>query len=168
MRVFFGPFNEIEAFVTTAPPSDPHADRFRLPIQSRSPVIAAGLVVAFAGSVVVVAWAIGRWAAGFAAVGAFLMVFGVGLALWAHTTQRRGGWVLWVGANALTLVRGARRRVLTWTEIGDVQLVGRRLIVLDGRQALLFATTVDTTGQNSTVIADLLNTIETRRTHHRS
>jgi Bacterial PH domain len=122
--------------LTGPPPADRSADRFRLPVQPpiRNLLIASASVVA--GWVGVVAWAILRLPAFVLASGTVLTVLGLGLALAALVTYRSQRWVLYVGSDGLTVLRGARRRVLSWDDIGDVRLVENRLVIIhpDGRR----------------------------------
>jgi hypothetical protein len=122
--------------LTGPPPADRSADRFRLPVQPpiRNLLIASACVVA--GWVGVVAWAILRLPAFVLASGTVLTALGLGLALAALVTYRSQRWVLYVGSDGLTVLRGARRRVLSWDDISDVRLVENRLVIIhpDGRR----------------------------------
>jgi hypothetical protein len=116
--------------LTGPPPADRSADRFRLPVQPpiRNLLIASACVVA--------GWVILRLPAFVLASGTVLTVLGLGLALAALVTYRSLRWVLYVGSDGLTVLRGARRRVLSWDDIGDVRLVENRLVIIhpDGRR----------------------------------
>jgi hypothetical protein len=122
--------------LTGPPPADRSADRFRLPVQPpiRNLLIASAFVVV--GWVGIVAWAILRLPSFVLAAATVLTVLGLGVALAALVMYRSLRWVLYVGSDGLTVLGGARRRVLPWAEISAVRLVENRLVIIhpDGRR----------------------------------
>ena len=148
--------------MTGPPPADRSADRFRLPVLPpiRNLLIASGLVVV--GWVGVVAWALLRLPAFVLASGILLTVLGLGVALAALVTYRSRRWILYVGSDGLTVLNGARRRVLSWADISAVRLVDNRLVVIhpDGRRPDTLP--IDGTRSAQAAANDMLRAIDAR------
>jgi hypothetical protein len=64
------------------------------------------------------------------AVGASLMILGVGLVIVAVLLNRRLHRTLILTPTAITLVRGRARRTLKWSDIERVSLTGPRLVLV--------------------------------------
>jgi hypothetical protein len=96
------------------------------------------------------------------AAGAGLTVLGLGLALAALVTYRSLRWVLYVGSDGLTILSGARRRVLSWAEISAVRLVENRLVIIhpDGRRPDILP--IDDTRSAQAAANDMLRAIDAR------
>ena len=148
--------------MTGPPPADRSADRFRLPVLPpiRNLLIASGLVVV--GWVGVVAWALLRLPAFVLASGIVLTVLGLGVALAALVMYRSRRWILYVGSDGLTVLNGARRRVLSWADISAVRLVENRLVVIhpDGRRPDTLP--IDGTRSAQAAANDMLRAIDAR------
>jgi hypothetical protein len=148
--------------LTGPPPADRSAARFRLPVRPpiRNLLIASASVVV--GWVGVVAWAILRLPAFVLAVGTCLTVLGLGVALATLVTYRSLRWVLYVGSDGLTVLGGARRRVLSWAEISAVRLVENRLVIIhsDGRRPDTLP--IDGTRSAQAAANDVLRAIDER------
>ena len=150
--------------MTSPPPADHSSDRFRLPVLPpiRNLLIASGFVVV--GWVEIVAWALLRLPAFVLAAGIVLTVVGLGVAVAALVKYRSRRWVLYVGSDGLTVLNGARRRVLSWAEISAVRLVETRLEVIhpDGRRPDTLP--IDGTRSAQAAANDMLRAIDARLT----
>ena len=148
--------------MTGPPPADRSADRFRLPVQPPIRNLRIASVSAVLGWVGVAAWAIFDLPAFVLAAGTCLILLGLGLALAALVTYRSLRWVLYVGSDGLTVLDGARRRVLSWTEISAVQLVENRLVIIhpDGRSPDTLP--IDGTRSAQAAANDMLRAIDAR------
>jgi Bacterial PH domain len=120
-------------------------------------------VSAVVGWVAVVAWAILPSLPALVLVaGIGLTVLGMGVAVAALITYRSQRWVLYVGPDGLTVLNGARRRVMPWAEISGVQLVENRLVIIhpDGRRPDTLP--IDGTRSAQAAANDVLRAIDAR------
>ncbi len=148
--------------MTGPPPADRSADRFRLPVRPPIRNLLIASVSALVGWVGVVAWAMLRLQAFVLAAGIALTVLGLGVAFAALVTYRSLRWVLYVGSDGLTVLGGARRRVLSWAEISAVRLVENRLVIIhsDGRRPDTLP--IDGTRSAQAAAIDMLRAIDER------
>jgi hypothetical protein len=151
-----------EGSLTSPPPADRSADRFRLPVHPPIRNLRIASVSAVVGWIGVAAWAILRLPGFVLAAGIGLTVLGLGVALAALVTYRSLRWVLYVGSDGLTVLDGARRRVLSWAEISAVRLVENRLEIIhpDGRRPDILP--IDGTRSAQAAANDMLRAIDAR------
>ena len=116
-------------------PADRAASRFRLPIEPPTRQLLIASLAAIAGACQLFAWALARLPWIFLVLGLLLIGIALGVALAALVRHHRLRWVAYVGPAALTVVRGNRRQVFSWTDVGAVRYVDFRVRVLgsDGR-----------------------------------
>ena len=116
-------------------PADRAASRFRMPIEPPTRQLLIASLAAIAGACQLFAWALARLPWFFLVLGLFLISIAVGVALAALVRHYRLRWVAYVAPAALTVLRGNRREVFSWTEVAAVRYVDFRLRVLgsDGR-----------------------------------
>ena len=116
-------------------PADRAASRFRLPIEPPTRQLLIASLAAIAGACQLFAWALARLPRFFLAFGLLLVGIAVGVAVAALVRHYRLRWVAYVDPAALTVARGNRREVFTWTEVAAVRYVDFRLQILgsDGR-----------------------------------
>jgi hypothetical protein len=106
-----------------------------LPIEPPTRQLLIASLAAIAGACQLFAWALARLPWFFLVLGLFLIGIAVGVALAALVRHYRLRWVVYVAPAALTVLRGNRREVFSWTEVAAVRYVDFRLRVLgsDGR-----------------------------------
>ena len=97
----------------------------------RALAISAGLVVV--GILLLVLTSANGWAVGVLVLAVVLVVLGLGLALTALVLTRRIRSVVLSNADTITVEHGRDRHVLAWSEVGEVRVVGHRLVL--GRKA---------------------------------
>ena len=150
--------------MTGPPPADRSADRFRPPVRLPIRNLLIASAAALVGWVAVLDWAFLRLPAFVLAAGIGLTVLGVGVALAALVTYRSQRWVLYVGSDGLTVLNGARRRLLSWAEISAVRLVENRLVIIhpDGRRPDTLP--IDGTRSAQAAVSDMLQAIDARLT----
>ena len=148
--------------MTGPPPADRSADRFRLPVQPPIRKVLIASLSAMVGWAVVVAWAFLRLPAFVLAAGIALTLLGLGVALAALVTYRSLRWVLYVGSDGLTVLAGARRRVLPWAEISAVRLDEKHLVIIhpDGHRP--YTLPIDSTRSAQAGANDIMRAIDAR------
>jgi hypothetical protein len=116
-------------------PADRAASRFRLPVEPPARQLLIASLAAIAGAFQVFAWALARLPWFFLVFGAILIGIAIGVALAALVRHYRLRWVAFIDPAALTVARGNRRKVFSWTEVAAVRYVDFRLRILgkDGR-----------------------------------
>jgi hypothetical protein len=110
-------------------PSPAREARFVLaaPPPVRALAIAAGLVVV--GVVLLVLTSAYGWSVGILVLSVVLAVLGVALALAALVLTRRIRSVVSSTPDAITVEHAGERRELRWSEVGEVKVVGHRLVL---------------------------------------
>jgi hypothetical protein len=105
-------------------------DRQRFFLQARTPVRAYALsaVGSVLGAVLLVATLTLEWPRVLVVLGIILMAFGIALSTAALFAKARYRTTLLVERDSITLINGRRRRVLNWTEVGDVTVQGPHLV----------------------------------------
>ena len=93
----------------------------------RALAISAGLVVV--GVVLVVLTSALGWAVGVLVLGVVLAVLGVALALTAVVLTRRIRSVVLSTPDTITVEHGGGRQAVRWSEVGEVRMVGHRLVL---------------------------------------
>jgi len=93
----------------------------------RALAISAGLVVI--GVALVVLTSAYAWPVGVLVLGVVLAVLGVALALAALLLTRRIRSVVLSTPDAITIEHGSDRHELRWSEVGEVRVVGHRLVL---------------------------------------
>ena len=93
----------------------------------RALAIAAGLVVI--GVALLVLTSANRWPVGILVLGIVLTVLGVALGLTALVLTRRIRSVVLSTPDSITVEHGGERQTLRWPEIGEVRVVGHRLVL---------------------------------------
>lgn len=93
----------------------------------RALAIAGGLVVV--GVVLLVLTSAYGWAVGVLVLSIVLVVLGVGLALAALILTRRIRSVVLSRPDTITVEHGRDRHELRWSEVGEVRVVGHRLVL---------------------------------------
>ncbi|HEY0239415.1 MAG TPA: hypothetical protein VGC37_12275 [Friedmanniella sp.] len=117
----------VDQLVST--PSPAREARFVLaaPPPVRALAISAGLVVV--GVVLLVLTSALGWAVGVLVLGIVLAVLGVALGLTALVLTRRIRSIVLSTPDAITVEHGGDRHALRWSEIGEVRVVGHRLVL---------------------------------------
>lgn len=93
----------------------------------RALAIAAGLVVV--GVVLLVLTSANGWAVGVLVLSVVLVVLGLALAVAALVLSRRIRSVVLSTPDAITIEHAGASRALRWSEIGEVKVVGHRLVL---------------------------------------
>ena len=93
----------------------------------RALAISAGLVVV--GALLLVLASANGWAVGVRVLAVVLVVLGVALALAALVLTRRIRSVVLSTADAITVEHARERQTLAWSEVGEVRVVGHRLVL---------------------------------------
>ena len=93
----------------------------------RALAISAGLVVV--GVVLLVLTSANRWPVGILVLSVVLAVLGVALGLTALVLTRRIRSVVLSTNDGITVEHDGGRRTLRWSEVGEVRIVGHRLVL---------------------------------------
>lgn len=93
----------------------------------RALAISAGLVVV--GVLLLVLTSAYGWAVGMLVLSIVLVVLGVALAVTAMVLTRRIRSVVVSTPDTITVEHGRDRHALTWSEVGEVRVVGHRLVL---------------------------------------
>jgi hypothetical protein len=131
----------------------------RVPPPIRALVLAA--TCSLVGAVLVVIWLSLGWPTLVGVLAVVVFVVGLALAVAAQALAARSRTTLLLDGSALTVVSGARRRVLAWTDIDDVTLEPARMIIRlrEGRQQVVL---VGPRQQNSPQFTDLVAALRAR------
>lgn len=145
-------------------------DHQRFFLQARTPVRAwvISALGSILGAVVLVAALSLRWPAGIVVLGIILMTFGLGLSTTALFVKSRYETTLMIERDTLTLINGRRRRVLNWTEVGDVTVQGPHLIFSPKdesgrREVVLFDPRQTSSGLFTDLVAALRHRLDVSR-----
>ena len=111
-------------------PAHSPRDHQRFSLQARPPTRAYLIsgVASIVGAVLLVVALNSRWPVAVVLLGMFLMACGLVLSTTALLTRSRYQTTIVVERDSVTLINGRRRRVLNWTEVGDVKVQGPHLI----------------------------------------
>ena len=143
----------------------PERQRFRLspppPIRALAVASAASLF----GVIVLIFWGIRSRGPLLLVVGLGAMIFGVVLTVAAYLLNARLRMLIYLDAEAITLIRGGpgrRSRVLPWADVAQVTLSGPRLTLHakgEGRSAQV----INPRAPTDLVFTSLMTAIQTRR-----
>jgi len=115
--------------VSDAGPDPDTRQRFLLRAPSPVRALATASVCAVVGAVLLVLWAAHSWPLVVAVVAVLLLAFGLALVLAAVLAQMRLQQTVEVTPEGVTLGRGRGRRMVRWSDIAAVKLVGARLVL---------------------------------------
>jgi hypothetical protein len=133
-----------------------------LPIEPPTRQLLIASLAAIAGACQLFAWALARLPWFFLVLGVALISIAVGVALAALVRHYRLRWVAYVAPAALTVARGNRREVFSWTEVAAVRYVDFRLRVLDRDGRPLCTLPVDRTRAAHAAAGQLRQAIQAR------
>jgi hypothetical protein len=117
----------VDQLVSTPLPAREARFVLAAPPPVRALAISAGLVVI--GILLLVLTSAYGWAVGVLVVSIVLVVLGVALALTALVLTRRIRSVVLSTPDAITVEHGGDRHALKWSEVGEVRVVGHRLVL---------------------------------------
>ncbi len=113
----------------------------RFTLSARPPVRALAItaVTAVVGAALVVVASALDWPTAFAVIGVVLLALAFALAVLAFVLVAQLRVAVQVDAETLTIARGSQRTVLAWSDVREVALRGRRVVLLlkgDSAQAV--------------------------------